>query len=894
MAGLYGNTRVAGADTGLTVGNSAAQQLAKTVQAAAAAKAAAAQPATPPQGGTGFWSRIAQVGIGKVTVLNTLKAGKAVGEGIAKPIARVLPGGQNDLKAENDAIDQNNQQRQQANKMVQSGDPKQVAAGKKLLQMNQKNTQQTSADVSKTNADINHDVSGIKTFGKGVKSVGKSLVAGEQAVATPIARLLPGGQNDLKAENEQIDQNIKLSQKISQLSQSTNPKDQATAKVLAKLNKQNIVDTSKTVEQTTKDIKNATDKGHIAAGMASTVLDILTAGGGTLAKEGAKYTAEKGVAKVAAGKLTKEIPEALKVGGKKTQAAIVAGSSGAAGVANAKANGATEKQAIEQGLVGAAIPLVSHFGSVKNAFQAGSKAALNKIRGVAPTVDRGVAQADVLTAEQANKAAAAAHTKVNVSDQSSGSSGVPVNTPVRPGVKQVSETSKINVRTPQKMTDDQFHKEFTSLSKNYEKESAALQKDVSANAASKEKLPTIDANADVAKPTTQAAKISKAAHPDQPTIDGYNHSTELEKDHADMMKGIEDSATGGQKVKTEDGYVRTSEHGKFYRDYYAENGRAPSKAAYMEQAKKELASGKAPYGMSDTYKALKEREANPAKPYDPKTDSKPAAGVTDPKLTVRQQVAARQLDAKYEAALNDLHDRYHHPELSAPKAPKTVARETLPAGKTTGGRITATETKASRPTVQTITQKAKRETPPTVTAPKPDGTATVSGSSTKIEAEAIKKGLTQRMEDLPEFASVNKAEQARKVTDLINNDRQKAIDIIDGKANPPDGIHPVAVHNGLVQLARKEGDGELMTKLAQSNINRELSKSGQSLSLAAERDPHDPVEAIRQVSAARQQALERRGGSVAKNVSKITKEIDSKIKVPSKGEWQIFLESIKC
>lgn len=275
------------------------------------------------------------------------------------------------------------------------------------------------------------------------------------------------------------------------------------------------------------------------------------------------------------------------------------------------------------------------------------------------------------------------------------------------------------------------------------------------------------------------------------------------------------------------------------------------------------------------------------------------------KLMSPQQakMASNKLETKYQGKLNDLQDRYHNPQLSASVAPKKIGSTTTPAGKTTGGTPTLSkDSGAVRPT----TAAGTSTTPLTKTAtkvpseayrtpPNVEGAAKTAGSSLKIEKSAVEQGLTKRMEDLPEFSSINKKAQAAKVADLINTDRQKAIDIIEGRANPPDGIHPVAVHNGLVQVARKEGNAELITKLAQSNVNRELSTSGQSLSLAAERDPHNPVEAVRQIMEARSNAAEKRLKQPAEKAvnSEITKMKTIEPKV-TKQTWGEFIRSIQC
>lgn len=60
------------------------------------------------------------------------------------------------------------------------------------------------------------------------------------------------------------------------------------------------------------------------------------------------------------------------------------------------------------------------------------------------------------------------------------------------------------------------------------------------------------------------------------------------KEYADIMKSMDDGATGGQMIPDgEGGYKRTSEHSPFYREFFAANGRKPGKKDWLEYAKKE-------------------------------------------------------------------------------------------------------------------------------------------------------------------------------------------------------------------------------------------------------------------------------------------------------------------
>lgn len=119
---------------------------------ARAVKTPKIQPAVPPSGPTGFWNRIGQVGIGKVNLANATKMARTVGrqgtatlaEGV-ESAARVLPGGQNDIKAENNAVKSNTQTQNNVKQLQKSG---KITSSKatQLLKLNASGANQTSQE----------------------------------------------------------------------------------------------------------------------------------------------------------------------------------------------------------------------------------------------------------------------------------------------------------------------------------------------------------------------------------------------------------------------------------------------------------------------------------------------------------------------------------------------------------------------------------------------------------------------------------------------------------------------------------------------------------------------------------------------------------------------------
>lgn len=170
---------------------------------------------------------------------------------------------------------------------------------------------------------------------KSAKGVASSAVSSERAVAQPVARLLPGGQNDLKAENAAIDTNNQDRQTAMKMINSGKPGQVAVGKKLLAQNQKDTATTSKQVGQTAKAIKTETSAAHIASGVAGTAADVLTAG--TLPElKGASLLAKTG------------------------RTAIKGAAYGTAGALNSASSGGNKKQIAENFAAGAALPGILH------------------------------------------------------------------------------------------------------------------------------------------------------------------------------------------------------------------------------------------------------------------------------------------------------------------------------------------------------------------------------------------------------------------------------------------------------------------------------------------------------------------------------------------------------
>lgn len=197
---------------------------------------------------------------------------------------------------------------------------------------------------------------------------------------------------------------------------------------------------------------------------------------------------------------------------------------------------------------------------------------------------------------------------------------------------------------------------------------------------------------------------------------------------------------------------------------------------------------------------------------------------------------------------------------------------------------------------------AQPETPtptvsPTTPALKPigEGATKTSKLGSSVEQKAIDKKLTEKLGDLPEYSSVSMKEQAAHATELLASDEAKAVRIARGLEAPPSHILPESIYTAVENKALSDGNVELLRQLAQSTRVGEATAMGQRIRALAERDPDSAVTHIRQIAEARQAALEKRTKtSVAKSVQKTAAEIKSNIKQPTKTDWTMFVEELKC
>lgn len=188
---------------------------------------------------------------------------------------------------------------------------------------------------------------------------------------------------------------------------------------------------------------------------------------------------------------------------------------------------------------------------------------------------------------------------------------------------------------------------------------------------------------------------------------------------------------------------------------------------------------------------------------------------------------------------------------------------------------------------------AKDETP----APVVEAEQKTSGVAKSIEAEAIKKGLTEGFTDLAGYDPATVVEQTQKVADLITGDMKKVNDILSGKEKLQSDIRGAMFIRGVEEYAQVTGDVALLQKLASSELVSETSLHASELRLLQEREPESPVKMIREVQKAREAAAEKTTGTTLnKAKTAIAENIKTEVKKakPTRQSWEEFVKSIEC
>lgn len=209
--------------------------------------------------------------------------------------------------------------------------------------------------------------------------------------------------------------------------------------------------------------------------------------------------------------------------------------------------------------------------------------------------------------------------------------------------------------------------------------------------------------------------------------------------------------------------------------------------------------------------------------------------------------------------------------------------------------------RAGEPTTKTVTEAAKPEVPYSTEKPgepgyKPLSPVESTGEtrtptlSTKVNANYDH----DEVKDLPGYNKANWDQQRSFAQDILTNEPDKALRIATTEEAPPPHVLASAVFKEVEDQAMAKGDGETMTKLAQSPIALERTRMGQEIGYLSQRSDLSPVDKIQEVAEAREGDAKVK--SVPRRLSRETPALQRSIResAPTKDDWSKFIDDIKC
>jgi hypothetical protein len=170
----------------------------------------------------------------------------------------------------------------------------------------------------------------------------------------------------------------------------------------------------------------------------------------------------------------------------------------------------------------------------------------------------------------------------------------------------------------------------------------------------------------------------------------------------------------------------------------------------------------------------------------------------------------------------------------------------------------------------------------------------ISGLAQDI-SDRFEKETGKKIEDLPEIDRVNIKNEAKTVEDTINSDYDQAKRIAFGSEEPPAGTKAMSFFVGVEKKALADGDYETGRRLAQSPLAVRGSEAGQTLRILAERDPTNPLDAIKIIEDARANKV-LKGRGLAGKVLELAKELEPYMDKSASGldEWIKAAQDIQC
>lgn len=180
---------------------------------------------------------------------------------------------------------------------------------------------------------------------------------------------------------------------------------------------------------------------------------------------------------------------------------------------------------------------------------------------------------------------------------------------------------------------------------------------------------------------------------------------------------------------------------------------------------------------------------------------------------------------------------------------------------------------------------------------KAESPKTTSKIAQSINQKAVDAKLTEGFSNVAGYDKINLADQAKRATDLINNNLDEARSIIRGEKPLPEGLKGTALITAMEEQIKANPNADLAYELANSPLITGTSEAAQELRLAAEREPDSAAAKLAEMKKA---LVEKAGGDkvVAKKKASIFDELKketTKVNL-TKDElsWEKFINEITC
>lgn len=179
--------------------------------------------------------------------------------------------------------------------------------------------------------------------------------------------------------------------------------------------------------------------------------------------------------------------------------------------------------------------------------------------------------------------------------------------------------------------------------------------------------------------------------------------------------------------------------------------------------------------------------------------------------------------------------------------------------------------------------------------PVPDSSVgTVSSVADEINEKLVARGLDALPdEELAKFNSITKADQIVKVSSLLDNDPEKAVQAALGHINVPEGIHPQVLFNSVANAAEESGNMKLMADLAKSPHATARSEAAQTMSAAGfNKDAENTVSNLERIRNMKTKSVDTK---VIEKAQRAARSQGAKVELSKEDlQWDKFLNSIAC